>query len=258
MNRKAALFLVSVFIAGCGAPKQDSLGLKDSTALSADTTLEENSAVNVLSDAQAQEGWKLLFDGKSMVGWRIFRKMENDSWEVANGTLHCKPFNDDGTNKRSDLVTNDQYENFDFKFDWKISTQGNSGVIYLVSEELDQPYATGPEYQILDDEGYPGDVQKEHLTGGVYGIYFPSSERKVSPVGEWNESRLVVNKKHVEHWLNGIKVVEYELDSEDWKKRKSLGKWKDFPKYGVVSKGHIDLQDHGNEVWFRNLKIKTL
>lgn len=154
-------------------------------------------------------------------------------------------------------MTVDEFDNFELAFDWKVSPQANSGIMFRVTEEFDEPYKTGPEYQVIDDEGYPGDLKDVHFTGGVYDMYVPTT-KPVNPIGEWNSSRLIANKNHIEHWLNGIKVVDYELTSKDWKKRKDGGKWKDEPKYGMVTKGHIDIQDHGSEVWFRNILIKKL
>jgi hypothetical protein len=250
------LLLGSAIILSCGAPKQDHLSTNDSTAVRKDSV--ESSPLNRLTPEEVQNGWKLLFDGKTMQGWRVYKNMENDSWEVKDGTLHCKPFRENETNKRADILTVDQYENFELAFDWMISPQGNSGVMFRVTEEFDQPYASGPEYQVIDDEGYPGDLQKGQLSGANYDMHFPAAETKVNPPGDWNESKLVVNNNHVEHWLNGLKVVEYELFSDEWKKRKAQSKWKDFPGYGMAKKGHIDLQDHTNEAWFRNIKIKPL
>ncbi len=221
------------------------------------TAYNEEPPLNNVAPGEAAEGWYSLFDGTSMKGWRTFRNLENDSWEVMGGTLHCKPFKDDEINLRSDLVTNEQYENFELAFDWKISAKGNSGVIFRVSEEFEQPYASGPEYQIIDDEGYPGDLQPGQFTGANYDMHEPTAKAS-NAVGEWNASRIVVNESHVEHWLNGKMVVEYELGSDDWNQRRTNSKWKDFPGYGLTQKGHIALQDHGNEVWFRNIKIKPL
>jgi hypothetical protein len=212
---------------------------------------------NMLTPGQAAEGWYLLFDGTSMNGWRIFKDQQNDSWEVIDGTLHCKPFKDNETNLRSDLISEEQYDNFELSFEWKISPQGNSGVMFRVTEEFDQPYASGPEYQLIDDKGYPGDLQPTQLTGANYDMHAPSEE-KSNAVGEWNTSKLVVNDNHVEHWLNGTMVVEYDIQSDDWNQKVKNSKWKDFPGYGLAKKGHIDLQDHGNEVWLRSIMIKPL
>jgi hypothetical protein len=199
---------------------------------------------------------KSLFNGKNLDGWRFYKDKENDSWEVdADGSLHCKPF--DGNEKRANLITTDQYENFELNWEWKISAQGNSGVMFRVTEEYDEPYLSGPEYQLLDDIGYPGKIEDWQKTAADYGMYIPSAAKPKS-VGEWNSSRIVVNANHVEYWLNDAKVVEYELGSEDWQKRKAASKWNEAVGYGAAKKGHICLQDHGGEVWFRNIAINQL
>lgn len=219
----------------------------------------EEIAAPALTEAQKAEGWKLLFDGKSLNGWQFFKGRKGNTWEVKNGMLHCKPLNENAQgdgDERADLMTNDEFENFELVFDWKIAAEGNSGVIYRVTEEFEQPYFSGPEYQLMDDKGFPNE-SADHLSGTVYGLYTTTS-KTLQPAGEWNHSKLVVNKNHVEHWLNGQKVVEYELRSEDWQKRKAASKWKDAAGYGLAPRGHIDLQDHGSEVWFKNVLLKVL
>jgi Domain of Unknown Function (DUF1080) len=254
MKKYFSFLLMATLFVSCQQKKNDTQTDVDSIALSSTAIASD---APVLTEQQKAEGWKLLFDGKTMDGWKTFKGKENNTWEVIDGTLHCKPFIDGQTEKRADIMTIDQYENFELMFDWKISAQGNSGVIYRASEEFDEPYASGPEYQVIDDEGYPGDLTTLQFSGACYGMYAPSA-KTVKSVGEWNESKLIVNNNHVEHWLNGTKVVGYEFQSADWKKLVASGKWKDFPNYGLTKKGHIDLQDHSNEVWFKNILIKVI
>src|SRR5258706_5171281 len=210
-----------------------------------------------LTDAQKSEGWAILFDGQTMNGWRPFKNKENVSWDVKDGSLHCQPFEDCKIKEQSAILTTNQYENFELSLDWKIAPQSNTGVIYRCTEEFNEPYLSGPEYQIIDDTGYPGELKETNKAGGTYDMYV-AKNKTLNPVGEWNTTKIAVNGNHVEHWLNGSKVLEYELGSAEWKKRKHGRKWNDAKGYGAAKKGDIDLQDHGNEAWFRNILIHVL
>jgi hypothetical protein len=212
---------------------------------------------NQLTEEEKNDGWLLLFDGKTLAGWRIFKNLPNTSWEAAEGTLHCKAFQDGAVNERSDLITTDKYDNFELTFQWKISRQGNSGVMFRVSEEYDQTYASGPEYQVIDDVGYPGEMPADNKSAAAFGLY-PTDTTTVYPAGQWNDGRIIVRGNHVEHWLNGVKVLDYTLFSDDWYAQRNASKWKDFPDYASANNGYIALQDHGNEVWYRGIKIKKL
>ncbi|MEY4930061.1 MAG: hypothetical protein RI909_785 [Bacteroidota bacterium] len=224
--------------------------------------IENNASVTPaaqLTDEQKAEGWQLLFDGQTTQGWQIFKARENNTWEVVDGTLHCKALDEKVMgvgDKRSDIMTTAQYDNFELAFDWKISTQGNTGVMFRVTEEFEQPYYSGPEYQLMDDVGFPNETP-DHLSGSNYGVH-AAGKTSLKPTGEWNTSKLVVNKNHVEHWLNGEKLVDYELNSPEWLALKKASKWNEATGYGAAPKGHIVFQDHGSEAWFRNIMIKTL
>lgn len=227
---------------------------------SANAAMTENantSADNTLTDTEQSEGYKLLFDGKDMAGWRTYKNKPANSWSVVDGVLYCKGNSTNKSDMRADLITNDEFENFDLSVDYKISPQGNSGIIYLASEEFSAAYFSGPEYQIIDDKNFPQKLEDWQKSGANYAMD-PAPEAAPNAVGEWNTARIVKNKNHVEHWLNGKKIVEYELGSADWKKKKAEGKWKDAAGYGMTKKGHIALQDHGSEAWFKNIKIKLL
>lgn len=250
MKKFAFICFAVVLLAACDSRKPGE-GDQAGTAASA-----EAMGPNQLSDAEKRDGWKLLFDGTSMAGWKTYQNKENDSWEVVDGTLHCKP--DSIAKKRSDILTADQYDNFDLVFEWKVAPHDNSGVIYRATEEFNRAYHSGPEYQIIDDKNYPAELRPTQLTASNYDMHAAPDDKAINPPGEWNNGRIVANGNHIEHWLNGQKLIEYEINSDDWKKRKESSKWKDAPGYGIVPKGHIDLQDHGGEVWFRNIKIKTL
>lgn len=209
------------------------------------------------ANMENDKGWRSLFDEKSLAGWRTYQNKTSDSWSVSNGVLHCKGSTDDKSDLRADLITEDQFDNFELSVDWKISPQGNSGIIYLFNETEKAAYLTGPEYQIIDDKGFPQKLEDWQKTGANYAMdAAPTAVTK--PVGEWNNTRIVVNKGHVEHWLNGKKVVETQMWTDEWQKKKTTGKWKDAPNYGTVKKGNIGLQDHGSEAWFRDIKIRTL
>ncbi len=225
-----------------------------------DSTTQNSNAMateNALTDAEKNDAYTLLFDGTSTNGWRTYKNKPADSWSVKNGTLYCKGDSTNKSDMRADMITEGEYENFDFSVDWKISPQGNSGIIYLASEEYDAAYQSGPEYQIIDDNNFPQKLEDWQKTGANYAMN-PAPDAAPNAVGEWNTTRIVKNQNHVEHWLNGKKIVEYELGSDDWKKKKAEGKWKDTPGYGLTKKGHIALQDHGSEAWFKNIKIKQL
>ncbi len=213
-----------------------------------------------LTEQQKADGWKSLFDGQTTNGWQIFKARKNNTWEALNGTLHAKALKEGVKgvgDERSDIMTTNEYGNFELTFDWKISAEGNSGLIFRATEEFEQPYLSGPEFQIIDDIGYPGKLKDSQHTAASYDMYVAANATP-KPAGEWNSSKIVANGNHIEHWLNGTKVLEYELGSADWKKRKKDSKWNDAKGYGAAKKGHIDLQDHGSEVWFRNILIREL
>jgi hypothetical protein len=212
---------------------------------------------NKLTDTEKKEGWKLLFDGKTKSGWRAYQNKGGDSWSVTDGTLHSKGSSANYGEISGDLMSNNQFENFELSIDYKISPKGNSGILYMVKEDSLPSYASGPEYQIIDDKNFPEKLEDWQKTAADYAMYVaPTADPNAA--GEWNHARIVVNKNHVEHWLNGKKVVDYELYSDDWKNKKATGKWKDYPGYGLNKKGHLVLQNHGSEAWFKNIKIKEL
>ena len=202
------------------------------------------------------EGPKPLFDGKTLTGWRTYQNKVANSWQVKDGILSNKG-NKDTSTKHADLITEKEFENFELVLDWKIAPQANSGILYMVTEEFGSSYLSGPEYQLLDDQGYPEKIEDWQKTGANYAMDPPLMDA-TKPAGEWNHTKIIVNRGHVEHWLNGKKVVEYELWTDTWKQHKANGKWKDAKGYGLAKKGHIALQDHGGEAGFKNIMIKEL
>ncbi len=212
---------------------------------------------NTLSKDEIAAGWQLLFDGKTTNGWRGFKKSTlPEGWKVED---ECFVTVGKGGDLGGDVITDSEYEDFELSLEWKMSKGGNSGIFFHVLED-DYPtiYATGPEYQLLDDVGFPAKVEEWQKTGANYAMHVASKNKKLKPVGEFNTSRIKVKDGHVEHWLNGEKIVEYDLWTDDWKKRVQNCKWKDYPGYGLAIKGHIGLQDHGSKVMFRNIKIRDL
>lgn len=209
---------------------------------------------NTLKEKEKKEGWVLLFDGTTMNGWRTYKNKESEGWDVKNGELYCKA---EGVTKRADLITNNAYENYELQIDWKISPKKNSGIIYMATEENGASYESGPEYQLIDDIGYPAKLNDKQLSGSNYDMHAPSA-KTAKPAGEFNHTRIIINKGHVEHWLNGTKVVDYQLWTPEWEQLKANSKWKDVKPYGVSKAGHIALQDHGGGIAFKNIKLKAL
>lgn len=218
---------------------------------------ETPKATNTNDMTTNETGYTSLFDGQTMAGWRMYQNKPADSWTVKEGMLYCKGSTTDKSDRRADLITTGQYENFDLSLDWKISPQGNSGIMYLVTEEYPAAYLSGPEYQLIDDVNFPEKLEDWQKTGANYAMD-PAPAARPNPAGEWNHTRIVVNNGHVEHWLNGAKVVDYQLWTDEWKQKKTGGKWKDAAGYGLSKKGHIALQDHGSEAWFKNIRIREL
>ncbi len=215
---------------------------------------------NSMSKMQSDTGKTIsLFDGKSLSGWHGFNKTgEIKNWAIEDGAMVCLGAARDAAG--GDIVSDKQFENFEMNWEWKISKGGNSGVMYHVIEngKYKSPYETGPEYQMIDDIGFPEKLEEWQKTGADYAMYTANEKKNVKPLGEWNTSKIIFNKGHVEHWLNGEKIVEFEAWSDDWKKKRTEGKWKDFSDYGTAKKGGIALQDHGNKAWFKNITIREL
>ncbi len=202
------------------------------------------------------EGWKPLFDGKTLQGWHTYQRKPASSWGVQDGILFNKG-NSDTSIQHADLITEKEYENFELSVEWKIAPQANSGILYMVTEEYPTSYQSGPEYQLIDDRGYPQKLEDWQKTGANYAMDPPLLDA-TKPAGEWNKTVIIVDHGKVQHWLNGQKVVAYDLWSDTWKLHKAKGKWKDTKGYGISASGHIALQDHGGQAWFRNMRIREL
>lgn len=196
--------------------------------------------------------WVSLFDGRSLSGWHHFKAPNRpvEGWQVIEGAITR-------TGAGGDIVTAQQYGNFELSLEWKVQSGGNSGVMFRVDPTAAVTYESGPEMQVLDDAAHADGKSRLTAAGAAYGLY-PSPQGVVKGAESWNTSRLVVNGAHVEHWLNGQKIVEYELWSEDWERRVKNSKFAQWPGYGRAKRGHIVLQDHGDRVSFRNIRIREL
>ncbi len=222
-------------------------------------------AINQLTPAERAAGWKLLFDGKTSKGWRGFHKKEfpQTGWAIADGCIKHLPGKGEQSLHGGDIITVDQYDNFELQLEWRLSTGGNSGIKYLITESMPATGGSGVgfEMQVLDDIGHPDakeGINGNRTAGSLYDLIPASNNKKLRPIGEFNQIRLIVNNGHVEHWLNGERVVEFELGSERLRELISQSKYKSIAGFGEVRKGHILLQDHGDDVCFRNIKIREL
>jgi hypothetical protein len=253
MRRLTSTVLVAIALVGTASWLLSHPGAE--TARAAAPEAATATAPNTLTDAEKAAGWKLLFDGKTTDGWRGYQKQAVPAdWKVIDGTL-------DRVHSCGDLITLDKYASFELTVDWRISRGGNSGIMYHVTEDYPQPGMSGPECQLLDNVN-GADPQR---AGWCYGLYQPPIDPKTGkpldtthPAGEWNTTRILVDGPHVTHWMNGVKYVEYELWSDDWNQRVARSKFTAWPKFALARTGYICLQDHGDEVAFRNIKIRVI
>jgi hypothetical protein len=229
---------------------------------------------NTLSDAEKKDGWLLLFDGKSLDGWRGFQMQGIPAgWTVEDGAIHFVPPKETAAGsiapgatatagassepQRADLITVKQYQDFELQIEWAISAGGNSGIFFHVSETTPRTYETGPEFQVLDNAGHQDGKKPETTAGSNYALHAPVKD-VTFPVGAWNQARIKVFGPRVTHTMNGTKLLEYTLWSPEWKALVAKSKFGAMPEYGLNKTGHIALQDHGNEVKYRNIKIRPL
>jgi len=215
----------------------------------------ENASYNL-----KKSSWVILFDGKNTDQWRGYNMegFPSDSWKVENNELIITK-SKNTTDGQTDLITKKKFENFVFEADFKCTAEGNSGILYHVVEvKGEESWHNAPEYQILDDPYYLKNGQKDIcLTGANYDMDAPKY-KVLKPLGSWNHAKVVVNHMHVEHWLNGKKVVEYTLGSDEWKKKLKESKFNIYPNFGLAQSGYIALQNHGEEVHFKNIRVKEL
>jgi hypothetical protein len=268
----AGMLAISLFAGAC-----------HSSSSGTSSEVGASSAPNQLSRAERSAGWQSLFDGRSLAGWRGlgYPGVPAGHWTVEDGTLRKVatakvPMGSDGRRlPGGDLMTVATFKDFELEWDWKMSPAGNSGLKYNVSEELSggQPSnvlrpatgsagvshsAIGFEYQMIDDDRHSDGKLPTHRSGALYDLITPDAAKVLKPIGEWNHSRIVFNGMHGEHWLNGVKVVEYELGSPAMATALKASKFRSMPWYGERRTGHIVLQDHGDDAWFRNMRIREL
>lgn len=263
----AGLICAALFLACASQPKPTRIGVPIRRANEA----YDASALNVLSPSEKRDGWRLLFDGSTFNGWRGlgYDTVPTAHWKIENGTIRKLADGDvprlpDGQPAAGgDLMTKDTFRDFELTWEWKISRAGNSGVKYNVSEEISMANAAnhaalGFEYQMLDDSLHEDNKVPSHRAGALYDLIAPSAAKQLAPVGEWNSSRIVFRGNHGEHWLNGRKVVEFELGTPLMDSLLAKSKYHSIPNFAQKRAGHIVLQDHVDEVFFRNIKIRPL
>ncbi len=215
------------------------------------TVTNARAADNELTEEEKAAGWQLLFDGQSLDHWRGYKKEQApEGWVAQDGTLAR-------IKGGGDIITKEKYSSFELQLEWKISEGGNSGIFYRAIEGKGAIYQSAPEMQVLDNKKH-GDGKNPKTSAGANYALIACPKDVSKPAGEWNAVKLIVKGNHVEHWLNGEQMVSYELGSPEWQELVKNSKFKNWPDYGKADSGHIGLQDHGNLVWFRNIKIRPL
>lgn len=257
-----SLIVISL-LTNCDTTKKESV--KKETEIKKEVMNNVETPVNTLSEIEKNDGWVLLFDGKTSEGWRGYKKdYFPNGWIIENGTIQClgSGRGEAGSKEGGDIIFDKEFQNFELSLEWKISKGGNSGIFYLGEEKLDYIWKTAPEMQILDNVNHPDaemGIKGNRKAGSLYDL-ISADPQNAKPFGEWNKVEIIVFKGTVIHKMNGETVLEYHLWTPEWNnlvagsKFPSLNKdWAD-----VASKGYFGLQDHGDDVWFKNIKIKEL
>ncbi len=263
------LLLLALFVSACGNSARTE-ATEEEAAEETTTEQEAPPAHNTLTAEEEAAGWQLLFDGKTIEGWHNYGKETiGSSWVIEDEALHLTAEKDEEgiyrTSDGGDIVSANTFENFEFQLEWKLTDCGNSGIMYLVqeSDQYNEPWKTGPEMQILDAVCHPDGKIETHRASDLYDL-IAADPVTVKPAGEWNQVRIIINNGRLEHWLNGEKVVETALWTDEWNAMVAGSKFgpegSDYaPDFGTYRSGHIALQDHNDAmVWFRNIKIREL
>ncbi|MDH3735028.1 MAG: DUF1080 domain-containing protein [Gemmatimonadota bacterium] len=217
------------------------------------TEIAGQEVANALTPSETEAGFVLLFDGNALDAWRGFNRPDVPAaWSAFDGTLAFTPGSEGG-----DIITRETYADFELRLEWKVGPAGNSGIFFAIIEGNRRTYESGPEMQVLDNAGHRDGGNPLTSAGSNYGLHAPT-EDVTRPVGEWNEARIIREGDRIEHWLNGTRIVEYEIGTDEWKAMVAETKFAEWPDYGIHREGHIGLQDHGDPVWFRNLRIRRL
>lgn len=217
---------------------------------------------NTLTSKEKKEGWKLLFDGKTLNGWHKYGEESiGAAWQVNDNAIHLNVSDkaDWQAKNGGDILSQDAFENFHLQLDWKVAQNGNSGIIFYVHEDPSQykfPWMTGPEMQVLDNDGHPDSKIIKHRAADLYDLI--TAKETVKKAGEWNHAEIISNKGKLQFFLNGEKVLETTMWDDHWKEMIAKSKFHEFPGFGTYKKGKLCLQDHGDKVWFKNIKIKSL
>jgi len=251
MNKITSILCATLFLISCNASKNSTM----------------NNSENTLTNKEKNDGWKLLFDGKSTDGWHTYGSNSvGKAWSVQDGTLFLDTENKKNMSgsESGDLVTNNEYDNFDLKMDWKIGPKGNSGIIFYIHEDKDKfpnTYNTGMEMQVLDNgtpvrPGHPDGKLYTHRAGDLYDLL--AAKELTNPQGEWNHVEIKSLNGKLDFYVNGEHALSTNLWDDNWKQMIAISKFKDMPGFGTFKKGKISLQDHGEDVWFKNIRIKSL
>lgn len=257
-----SLILAATLFVACNNAETTEQETKTDSAATASKVAAETPANNTLTEAEKADGWKLLFDGVSTKGWHVFNKRsDGHAWVVNDGAIHLDPKEFKGwqTIGGGDLVSDEEYGNFHLKLDWKLPDSANSGIILFVKEDpkYEHTWFTGCEMQVLDNNGHSDARIPKHRAGDLYDLISASPET-VKKAGEWNQVEIVSKDSTLEFSLNGTKVLNTKIWDDNWRKMLKNSKFKDMKDFGTYTSGRIGLQDHGNKIWYRNIKIRTL